>query len=196
MGVAAGFSSLAAATAAHPNGKSSPEPYQIAAQTNPRGITWRPQHNLISLISLIGLMQAPHPRNTHTAVAIKQAKRYPTVNLHSEPTQTAPRKPSGYLMTPPILSDKSDRSDRSDLSVTPCATRIPPQPSSKHYSAAHLRPSHTTQRQANPQGIPRRPFFVRQVRQVRQVRLKRHAPATRIPPQPSRTHTPAHALAR
>ena len=63
----------------------------------------------------------------------------------------------------------------------------------KHTPAVSLRPIHTPLRQANPRGIPRRPFFVRQVRQVR---LKRHLPATRTPPQPSRTHTPAHALAR
>ena len=122
----------------HPNGKSSPEPFQTAAlqthgyteahpscqtgqtgqtgqtqaprhrnthttaaiklpcitltvnfrpsqttqrHANPRGITWRPHHHFISLISLIGLMQAPRHRNTQTAVAIKKALHIPAINL-------------------------------------------------------------------------------------------------------------------
>ena len=90
-----------------------PGPYQTAAQANPRGITWRPHHNLISLISLIGLMQAPRQRRLHTAVAIKQAQHYPTANLPPRANpNSAPqthgvyrglprRSPSGRRRAPP-----------------------------------------------------------------------------------------------
>ena len=44
---------------------------------------------------------------------------------------------------------------------------------------------HMTCRGVARQGEDGRTHLVRQVRQVRQVRLKRHANATRIPPQPS-----------
>ena len=59
-------------------------------------------------------MQAPHPRNTHTAVAIKQAKHYPMVNLHSEQTQTAAPRPAdkknaAVIKTKKILQIKFEK---------------------------------------------------------------------------------------
>ena len=74
------------------------QPKQRHRQTH--GVSHGAHHNLISLISLISLMQAPHPRNTHTAVAIKQAKHYPCGNFSPEPNHTAAGKPSGDHMTP------------------------------------------------------------------------------------------------
>ena len=123
-----------------------------------------------------------------------------------ESLPTAPRKPTGYYMTcrgvarqgedgRPILSDKSDKSDKSDLSVAPPRHAYPrSHQAAKHTPAVSLRPSHTTQRQANPRGIPRHTHF--------SVRFRSFPySSVFIVPRPRDTHTPAaithtHACSR
>ena len=71
-------------------------------------------------------MQASRPRNMHTAAAIKQAKHYPCGKSSPEPNpKQRHRKPTGYHMTPPLLSYrsyKSYKSYKSYASVTPPQT--------------------------------------------------------------------------
>ncbi len=62
-----------------------------------QGEDGRTHHHFISLISLIRLMQASRPRNTHTTAAIKLPVALPPA-AHLCPSQTTLRfcKPSGY----------------------------------------------------------------------------------------------------
>ena len=69
-----------------------------------QGEDGRPHHHCIGLISLISLMQASRPRNTHTAVAIKLPSLTPTATLRPDPNLTAPRQPAGYTVTSPVNS--------------------------------------------------------------------------------------------
>ena len=96
----------------HPNGNSSPEPNQTAAQQthgvshdlprrSPSGRRRAHPSSQTSQTSQTGQTsqtQAPRPRNTHTTVAIKKARHTPSVNLHPSPTTQRHRKPSGYHM--------------------------------------------------------------------------------------------------
>ena len=86
-------------------------------------------HHCIGLISLISLMQASRPRNTHTAVAIKKPSTTPNGKSAPEPYQTAASKPTGYTVTLPYSSQKFPKipkdSQRFPYSVTPTQTAYP-----------------------------------------------------------------------
>ena len=76
-----------------------------------------------------GQTQASRPRNTHTAVAIKQAKHYPCGNSSLEPNHTAACKPTGYIVTHQLVRQvRQVRQVRHKRHAA--ATCTPPQPSS------------------------------------------------------------------
>ena len=95
----------------------------------------------------------PRHRNTHTTVAIK-LPAYPTINL--PPPSQSPRrhsKPTGYTGAPTCQTSQTGQTSqtlapRHRNTHTPVAIKKAP-----HTPAAHLRPSHTRLRQANPRGI-------------------------------------------
>ena len=96
---------------------SKPSGYNMTCRGVARqGEDGRPHHHLISLISLISLMQASHHRRQHTAVAIK-LPAYPTVTLRPRHTTLRQSKPTGYNETHPPSSYKSYKSYESYASV-------------------------------------------------------------------------------
>ena len=140
-------------------------------------------------------MQASRHRRQHTAVVIKQPC-IPLRQLFARAKPICGRQTLGVYRDAPIyLAYPAYPAYSAYASVTPCATRIPPLPSScpaypicysspEPNQTAAGKPSgyHMTCHGVARQGEDGRPYLVRQVGQVR---LKRHAHADCIPPQPS-----------
>ncbi len=104
--------------------------YRGLPRRSPSGRRRAPHHHFISLISLISLMQAPRRRNTHTTVAIKQAKHYPCGTSSPEPNHTAACKPTGYIVTHQLVRQVRQVRQVRHKRHAP-ATCTPPLPSSK-----------------------------------------------------------------
>ena len=118
-----------------------------------QGEDGRPHHYLISLISLISLMQAPRPRNTHTTVAIKKARHTPSVNLHPSPTTPRHSKPTGYPEAHP--SCQTSQTSRTSQTQAPRPRNTHTTVAIKkalHTPAVNLYPSHSRQRHSKPSG--------------------------------------------
>ena len=126
-------------------------------------------------------------RVMRVAVGAPMSNNYPICYSSPEPFQTAAPQTHGVYRDAPILSDGSDKSDKSDLSVTPPQQAYPrSHQASPAYPIGNSSPEPFQTAAPQTLGVYRdAPHLVRRVRQVRQVRLKRHATATSIPPQPS-----------
>ena len=83
-------------------------------------------------------MQASRPRNMHTAVAIKQAKHYPTVNLCPSHTPPRPANPRGIQWRTHIPLKNSQRFPK-----IPKDSHTAPHPRSPHTAVAIKKARHT-----------------------------------------------------
>ena len=132
----------------HPNGKSSPEPYQTAA-SKPTGYTGA--HQLVRLVGLV--RQVRHKRHAHatrTPPLPSSCLAYPNGNSSPEPNPTAPRKPSGYTMAHPYSSQKFPKipkdSQKFPYSATPPQTAYPRSHQTGTKKAAWLVPNRSFQK--------------------------------------------------
>ena len=113
----------------HPSGKSSPEPYQTAVQQT-LGVYRGAPTCQTGQTGQTGQTQAPRPRNTHTAVAIK-LPCIPQRQIFTRAIPDCGKQTHGVSHDAPVLSIWSIRSTWSISKRHANATRIPPLPSKK-----------------------------------------------------------------